>query len=346
MYEEGAKLIPAVREAPFRAAWSAARPLIGSRDEADSGRELSRTFKTIDHAETDGSRASSRSRAARAPPCAGMAELCADVVCRKLGVDAPCRTRDTVLLPHIALLRRMSAAGSAIDTPLPRVPVQARRRVAALRRVRRARDESSPRSSRDFAGSRCTATRSLGLRHSCFHASCGTCGVRVNGREGLACVTQLSAIRRHGDGRTDREPAGARTTSSSTWRRSPTASSPPHPIVRSSEFLEEAEPPDGIERHERFEDCIECGLCLSACPVAATDDTYVGPAALAYAQRMLEERERCRPAKRSWTGPTETRAAWRCHAAFECTEACPSDVRPAQRIMAPAPRAPGTQGGI
>jgi succinate dehydrogenase/fumarate reductase-like Fe-S protein len=26
-------------------------------------------------------------------------------------------------------------------------------------------------------------------------------------------------------------------------------------------------------------------------------------------------------------------AAWRCHAAFECTEACPSDVRPAQRIM-------------
>jgi len=26
-------------------------------------------------------------------------------------------------------------------------------------------------------------------------------------------------------------------------------------------------------------------------------------------------------------------AAWRCHAAFECTEACPSNVRPAQRIM-------------
>src|ERR671923_965821 len=30
----------------------------------------------------------------------------------------------------------------------------------------------------------------LSVRHSCFHASCGTCGVRVNGREGLACVTQ------------------------------------------------------------------------------------------------------------------------------------------------------------
>ncbi|MGZ4296330.1 MAG: hypothetical protein ACXVE4_04440, partial [Solirubrobacteraceae bacterium] len=32
----------------------------------------------------------------------GMAELCADVVCRKLDIDEPCRTRETVLLPHAA----------------------------------------------------------------------------------------------------------------------------------------------------------------------------------------------------------------------------------------------------
>jgi hypothetical protein len=30
-----------------------------------------------------------------------MAEICADVVAGKLGVDAPCRTRETVLLPHL-----------------------------------------------------------------------------------------------------------------------------------------------------------------------------------------------------------------------------------------------------
>src|SRR6187200_3626422 len=35
------------------------------------------------------------------------------------------------------------------------------------------------------------ADRSLVIRHSCFHASCGTCGVRVNDREALACVTQV-----------------------------------------------------------------------------------------------------------------------------------------------------------
>ena len=84
----------------------------------------------------------------------------------------------------------------------------------------------------------------------------------------------------------------------------------------------------------RFEDCIECGLCLSACPVAATDDSYVGPAALAFAQRMLEEDPGTvdRDALLDWAD--QDIAAWRCHAAFECTEACPSNVRPAQRIMA------------
>lgn len=102
MYEEGSKLIPAVSSAPFRAAWSAARPLIGSSGAADSGRELSRTFKTIDHAETDGLEGFVTITGGKATTLRGMAELCGDVVARKLGIDAPCRTRDTVLLPHTA----------------------------------------------------------------------------------------------------------------------------------------------------------------------------------------------------------------------------------------------------
>jgi len=102
MYAEGAKLIPAVRHTERRAAWSAARPLVGSRSEGDSGRELSRTFKTFDHKETDGLEGFVTITGGKATTLRGMAELCADVVCRKLDVDEPCRTRETVLLPHTA----------------------------------------------------------------------------------------------------------------------------------------------------------------------------------------------------------------------------------------------------
>jgi succinate dehydrogenase / fumarate reductase iron-sulfur subunit len=173
---------------------------------------------------------------------------------------------------------------------------------------------------------------SLAIRHSCFHASCGTCGVRVNGREALACVTRVGD---QDEGRVTVEPlanfpviADLVVDMTSFVQRFPS----PHPAARISEFPTSPEVPPGIDEYQRFEDCIECGLCLSACPVAATDDTYVGPAALAYAQRILEEpRGADVGALLDWADGDN--AAWRCHAAFECTEACPSNVRPAQRIM-------------
>jgi glycerol-3-phosphate dehydrogenase len=102
MVEEGSKLIPAVATSTKHAAWSAARPLIGSKDEADSGRELSRTFKTIDHAVDDRLEGFVTITGGKGTTLRGMAEVCADVVCRKLSIDEPCRTRETVLLPHTA----------------------------------------------------------------------------------------------------------------------------------------------------------------------------------------------------------------------------------------------------
>ena len=171
--------------------------------------------------------------------------------------------------------------------------------------------------------------RSLAIRHSCFHASCGTCGVRVNGREGLACVTPvttdtvtvepLANIPVLADVVVDMRPF---------VERFP----PQHPLLRLSETSVAEAGGQSDDAPERFEDCIECGLCLSACPIAATDDRYVGPAALAWAQRVLEEpRGEDVDAVLAWAD--DEHGAWQCHAAFECTEACPSEVFPAQRIM-------------
>lgn len=173
--------------------------------------------------------------------------------------------------------------------------------------------------------------RTLALRHSCLHASCGTCGVRVNGREALACVTMVHDVGREitvdpianvpvlTDLVVDMREVFARFPSE-------------HPIVRQSEIIPEAETPEGIDAYGRYEDCIECGLCLSACPVVVTAERYVGPAALAWGERVLEEPRGAEVANvLAWADDPD--GVWRCHAIFECTAACPSGVNPAARIM-------------
>jgi succinate dehydrogenase / fumarate reductase iron-sulfur subunit len=78
----------------------------------------------------------------------------------------------------------------------------------------------------------------------------------------------------------------------------------------------------------RLVDCIECGLCMSACPIVATTPTYLGPAVLAAAQhRGLSDGQ-------DLIGLIDSKdGVWRCHGIHECTEVCPSNVEPAWRIM-------------
>ena len=109
MLAEGSRLLPALEQGEIRAAWSAARPLIGSRG-ASSGRELSRTFKCYDHAQDEGIEGVVTISGGKATTLRGMAETAADVVVRKLGLEAPCRTAETVLLPHTAFHRAAEAA--------------------------------------------------------------------------------------------------------------------------------------------------------------------------------------------------------------------------------------------
>lgn len=172
----------------------------------------------------------------------------------------------------------------------------------------------------------------LAVRASCLHSSCGTCGVQVNGREALGCVTRLLDA----GPRVTVEPlanipvlADLVVDMAEFYARFPDE----HPIVRTSELIPESATPDDIPAHLRFEDCLECGLCLSACPVAAASDSYAGPAALAAAGRLLEEpRGVGTGAVREWAN--RPGGAWSCHVGFECTEVCPVGFDPAARIMA------------
>jgi succinate dehydrogenase / fumarate reductase iron-sulfur subunit len=176
---------------------------------------------------------------------------------------------------------------------------------------------------------------SLSVRHSCLHGSCGTCGMRVNGREVLACVTRLDGL---GDPVVVEPLAGAPMVGDlvvdmeHVYRRLEPVG---RPLVRASERAGKndgnAGPGPVLEELERFEDCIECGLCLSACPVAG-DPRFLGPAALAAAERVLEEPRGADP-KAVLGLVDDAHGAWRCHAAFECSAVCPAGVEPGKAIM-------------
>jgi succinate dehydrogenase / fumarate reductase, iron-sulfur subunit len=174
----------------------------------------------------------------------------------------------------------------------------------------------------------------LTLRHSCHHASCGTCGMIINGREELSCVVRVFDL-------------GTDVVTVEPLKNLPVISDlvvdmvpfyailnqAERPYIRQSEFLPAAKRPDGIDLYTRFENCVECGACVSACPIKGTSEAYYGPAALAAAWRVVEE-PRGRDAKAVLNWVDNEDGCWRCHVAYECTEACPSGVEPAEKIMA------------
>jgi succinate dehydrogenase / fumarate reductase iron-sulfur subunit len=175
---------------------------------------------------------------------------------------------------------------------------------------------------------------SLVLRHSCHHASCGTCGMKINGREELACVVKVQDL---GTPSVLVEPLANLPLISDLvvdmtgmYERYTDLSMP---YLRQSEFMAGAEPPDAIAQFQRYENCLECGICVSACPITGTDPDYLGPAALAAAWRVVAEPRSSDPNfALDWVD--NQHGCWRCHVAYECTEVCPSDVDPGGSIMA------------
>ena len=178
-----------------------------------------------------------------------------------------------------------------------------------------------------------TQDRTLILRHSCHLASCGTCGMRVNGQEVLACVTNVLDL---GTETVLVEPirniplvADLVVDMGAFYERYGDAGMA---YIRQSEFQPEAELPAGIAQYTRYENCLECGLCVSACPIMGSSADYYGPAALAAAWRVVAEPRGQNPQViLDWVDNES--GCWRCHVAYECTEVCPSEVDPGGAIM-------------
>jgi succinate dehydrogenase / fumarate reductase iron-sulfur subunit len=180
---------------------------------------------------------------------------------------------------------------------------------------------------------------SIAVRFSCRQASCGSCGMKINGRPGLACYTQVSELK--GD-RVLAQPMDnfaiikdLVTDLDSFFEKHRSVS--PH-LVRGD--VQEQDHPtlefvmsqEELERVLQFTYCIKCGLCTSSCPTSSTDEKFPGPQAMAQAYRYFSDVRDEGGAQRMEALDT-AHGIWRCHFAGSCSAVCPKGVDPALGIQ-------------
>lgn len=94
-----AEMVPALKNIEIHSAWSASRPLIGAGD-YENPQDISRTFDCFDHQEKDNLEGFVSIIGGKATTLRAMAEKTADLICRKLGRELPCRTKETPLVSY------------------------------------------------------------------------------------------------------------------------------------------------------------------------------------------------------------------------------------------------------
>jgi fumarate reductase iron-sulfur subunit len=177
----------------------------------------------------------------------------------------------------------------------------------------------------------------LSYRWSCRMGICGSCGMCVNGDPKLTCATFLAD---YAPGPVRVEPL------------------PNFPVVRDlvvqiDDFMQKLasvkpwiirqtekpvsdgeylQTPQEVDEYKPFSMCINCLLCYSACPVYGLDPKFIGPAAIALAQRFNLDGRDEGSAERLAVLSDEA-GIWGCTFVGACTRVCPKNVDPAGAIQ-------------
>jgi len=173
----------------------------------------------------------------------------------------------------------------------------------------------------------------LAHRWFCGTKMCGTCAVRMNGREVLACweaavpdmtiepLRNLPVIR---DLVVDRAPYEQRVAAFEPW------------IERSAPYAGFPEPLShkDVKNASKALDCISCMACYSACPVIGLGDLtdFAGPAPLVQlGQTALDPRNDQQKVRRA----LERSGIFNCVSCYKCEEVCPAAIPIVTRVIEP-----------
>lgn len=176
----------------------------------------------------------------------------------------------------------------------------------------------------------------LAFRRSCREGVCGSDGMSINGKNGLACITHLSSLKSN---------------------KIVIRPLPGLPVIRDlivdmSQFYQQYEKikpylindektPPARERLQSPEDrakldglyeCILCACCSTSCPSFWWNpDKFVGPAGLLHAYRFLID-SRDTATEERLDDLDDAFSVFRCHGIMNCVNVCPKGLNPTKAI--------------
>ncbi|ENQ9726257.1 succinate dehydrogenase iron-sulfur subunit [Yersinia enterocolitica] len=178
----------------------------------------------------------------------------------------------------------------------------------------------------------------LSFRRSCREGVCGSDGLNMNGKNGLACITPVSALQK-GNKKIVIRPL------------------PGLPVVRDlvvdmGQFYtqyekikpyllndgknpparEHLQSPEQREKLDGLYECILCACCSTSCPSFWWNpDKFVGPAGLLAAYRFLIDSRDTETTARL-DDLDDAFSVFRCHSIMNCVSVCPKGLNPTKAI--------------
>lgn len=174
----------------------------------------------------------------------------------------------------------------------------------------------------------------LTFRRSCGEGVCGSDGMNINGRNGLACLTLLESLK---------EPVEIRplpgqpiirdlVIDQTPFFRQYEAAKPWLITKDQDPDQERLQSPADRDRLDGLYECILCACCSTACPSFWWNpERFMGPAALLQACRFVED-SRDQATEERLEQLDDAYRLYRCHTIMNCVEVCPRELSPTKAI--------------
>jgi succinate dehydrogenase / fumarate reductase iron-sulfur subunit len=178
---------------------------------------------------------------------------------------------------------------------------------------------------------------SLAYRKNCRNTICGSCAMRINGRAALACkqhveeelqpdqpivIAPLGNMPVIKDLIVDMQDFWANLHVVDPYVSTQSRQTPPR------EFLQT---PEERSRLEEASNCIMCGACYSDCNAREVNAAFVGPHALAKANRLIQDNRDDQQQGRLAQHNSQA-GVWGCTRCLNCNYVCPMGVAPLDQI--------------